>query len=471
MGVAPRIRSVPDYEISRGAEAIALAASCGLILDDAQSMVVEAMLGLREDGKFSAFETAVVESRQNGKGAIFETRELAGVFLLEEELMIHSAHEYATSLEAFYRMQTLLEANDELWKRVRKVRNAHGEQGFDFIGGARIRYRTRTRGGGRGFSCDFLGLDEAMFLPEFAHSALMPTLSARPNPQVFLAGSAVDQEVHEHGIVLARMRERGLKGDDPSLAYFEWSLDYDHPDEVPEEVAMDEDAWAQSNPALGVRISAEHVAKEQRSMSPRNFAVERLSVGDWPATDGSASSVISAELWASLTDRDSVPLDPVFLAFDVTPDRSRASIGIASTRSDGMFHVEVIENQEGTGWIVPRVASIVAKHAPSAVVCDASGPAASLLPDFLKAGIFVDALSAKDHTAACGVFFDAVQQATLRHLGSAELISAVRGASTRDLGEAWAWSRKNSSVDISPLVVVTLALGQVAKRIGTGWVL
>jgi len=412
-----------------------------------------------------------VMSRQNGKGAIFETRELAGVFLLGEELLIHSAHEYATSLEAFYRMQSLLESNDELWARVRKVRNAHGEQGFDFVGGARIRYRTRTRGGGRGFSCDFLGLDEAMFLPEFAHSALMPTLSARPNPQVLMAGSAVDQEVHEHGIVLARMRERAVRGDDPSLAYFEWSLDYDHPGEVPDEVATDEVAWAAANPALGLRISAEHVAKEQRSMSPRNFAVERLSVGDWPATDGSSASVISAELWASLVDRLSVPLDPVCLAFDVTPDRSSSSIGIASTRSDGMFHVEVVACAPGTGWVVARVMEIVAKHAPSAVVCDASGPAASLLPEFMRNGVFVDAVSAKDHTAACGVFFDAVQQATLRHLGSPELVSAVRGASTRSLGEAWAWSRKNSSVDISPLVAVTLALGQTSKAAGMGWVL
>jgi hypothetical protein len=38
------------------------------------------------------------------------------------------------------------------------------------------------------------------------------------------------------------------------------------------------------------------------------------------------------------------------------------------------------------------------------------------------------------------------------------LADAIRGAATRKLGDSWAWSRRNSSVDISPLVASTLAL-------------
>jgi hypothetical protein len=37
-------------------------------------------------------------------------------------------------------------------------------------------------------------------------------------------------------------------------------------------------------------------------------------------------------------------------------------------------------------------------------------------------------------------------------------MGAIHAARTRPLGDAWAWSRKNSSANISPLVSVTLAL-------------
>jgi hypothetical protein len=43
-------------------------------------------------------------------------------------------------------------------------------------------------------------------------------------------------------------------------------------------------------------------------------------------------------------------------------------------------------------------------------------------------------------------------------LGTPELKAALKGASKRSLGDSWAWARKSSAVDISPLVAVTLAL-------------
>jgi hypothetical protein len=41
-------------------------------------------------------------------------------------------------------------------------------------------------------------------------------VSAVWNPQIWYTGSAVDQESMEHGVVFARVRERAVKGDDPS---------------------------------------------------------------------------------------------------------------------------------------------------------------------------------------------------------------------------------------------------------------
>jgi hypothetical protein len=83
----------------------------------------------------------------------------------------------------------------------------------------------------------------------------------------------------------------------------------------------------------------------------------------------------------------------------------------------------------------------------------------------------VTEVTANEHAQACGMIYDAVEQATLRHLGTPELDAAVKGAVKRSLGDAWAWSRKASDVDISPLVAVTLAhWGSVTRTPAEPWV-
>jgi hypothetical protein len=182
----------------------------------------------------------------------------------------------------------LIEDTPDLERRVKRVSRSHGEEGIELINGQRIRFRTRTKGGGRGFTGDCLILDEAMILPESAHGALLPTLSARPNPQVWYTGSAVDQDIHETASSRSRIRERGIKRRRPGAAYFEWSVDASSRRGRSEDAPRDPEAWAQANPGLGIRISAEHIEREQRSMDPRTFAVERLGVGDWPFATGRA---------------------------------------------------------------------------------------------------------------------------------------------------------------------------------------
>jgi hypothetical protein len=199
-----------------GREAVELAASVGLILDPWEAMVLEESLTPRGDTyynevlglhmpKHQAFEVGLVVSRQNGKGAILEARELAGLYLLGERLIMHSAHEFPTSLEAFRRILFWVENNDDLRKRVKKVVFNHGEEGIEMLNGQRLRFRTRTKGGGRGFTGDCLILDEAMILKQEAVASLLPTLSARPNPQIWYTGSAGNLESQQ----LGRVRKRG----------------------------------------------------------------------------------------------------------------------------------------------------------------------------------------------------------------------------------------------------------------------
>lgn len=452
----PRVRWVPESFGSSGVEAIEVCELAGLHLDPWQAQTLSDALGERPDGRWSAFEVGVMVSRQNGKGGLLEARELAGLFVLGERLIVHSAHQFDTSLEAFRRLLELIEQTPDLDRSVKRVSRSHGEEGIELKSGQRIRFRTRTKGGGRGFSGDCLILDEAMILPESAHGALLPTLSARPNPQVWYTGSAVDQDVHEHGIVFARVRDRGLRGDDPSLMYVEWSVDAEL-DEVTQELAATPDAWATANPGLGIRISPEYVANEQRSLDPRTFAVERLGVGDWPLLGDDVEGGITRDMWAACQDKRSVVVDPVRFAFDVTPDRTRAAIAVAGMNESEAPHVEIVEHKSGTRWLAARLEELVAEHDAGPVVLSSRSPAAALIPKLVELGVPFEMLDGPEFAQACGAFFDDVSDGSLRHRGTPELSAAALGAKQRPVGDSWVWSRKTSSVDISPLVAATLA--------------
>jgi hypothetical protein len=467
----PRIYTVPSCVRSSGDEAVELARMAGLTLDGWQEFVLAQSLGETEAQRWAAFEVGLSCARQNGKNEILVARELAGLFLLGERLLIHTAHEAVTSNEAFRRLLDVIEDTPSFMRRVKDIKKGKGQEGLELKNGQRIQFKTRTKSAGRGFTADLLVLDEAMIIPESSYGALLPTLSARPNSQIWFTGSAVDKEVHEDGVVFARVRERGIQGD-PSLAYFEFSAPGDNPSVMSDDELDSLDNWALANPGLGVRISADHVGKERRSMDPRTFAVERLGVGDWPRTDGLDGVVITPEDWARCIDPESRKTGSVCFSLDVSPDRAYGAIGVSGWRQDGRVHVEVVEHRRGTGWMVDRMVELVIAHKPLAVILDASGAVASLVPELVEGlresdnGNLLLSLpekelslvSARDHAQACGMIYDAVAQDTIRHLGTLELSAAIAGAVKRPLGDSWAWSRKNSAIDISPLVAVTLAL-------------
>lgn len=460
----PRIRVVPDgVDHPKWPEVVEFVRRLGVVLDEWQWDVLRVSLMRTEDlSKWAAFTVGVCCPRQNGKNSILEIRELVGPTILGEKLLIHTAHLADTSKEGFRRLDDLIDANAWLSCQVKHIWRTNGHESIEFTNGNRIRFRTRTRGGGRGFAGSPVFFDEPMFLSEISMGSILPVMSAQPDPQAWFTGSAVDQAIHEDGVVFARVRDRALNGDHARLAYFEWSLDFDTPDQVEDELMDDPASAAATNPAYGVRISPDYIEAERRELDSRTQAVERFGVGDWPPVDGSASQVIPIEKWDSLADDPSLDgarmLDPVCLAYDVTPDRSSASIVSAGRRADGLAQVEVVDHRPGTAWIPGRLAELRGRHQVVAVMADLSGPAGSVAHLCDNAGVVVEAISAPDHAKACGLIFDMVDERGLRHLGGSDLRNAVKGATKRPLGDAWAWSRKNSTVDISPLVAATLAL-------------
>jgi hypothetical protein len=354
---------------------------------------------------------------------------------------------------------------------VKHIWRTNGHEQIEFRNGCRIRFRTRTRSAGRGLSGSPVVFDEAMFLSEVSMGSILPVISAQPDPQVWYLGSAVDQTIHEDGVAFARVRARALEGGDPRLAYFEWSMDAETPDMVDDSMLDSLMELAASNPNFGRRMTHDYVQSERRQLDRRTFAVERGGVWDAPPLDGSNHQVIPIQLWDSLSDDPSSEgarlLDPVVLAFDTTPDRSKSAIVASGAREDGYTQLEVVDHRPGTAWVAGRLAELMERHEVIRVMCGASSPAESLVKDCWDLGVKVDVIETGDHAIACSKFAALIDERELRHLGGEDLRSAVKGAGKRPLNDAWLWSRKNSTVNIAPLVAATLAVwGFVSADVG-----
>jgi len=379
---------------------------------------------------------------------------LAGTLVLGEKLVIYTAHLARTSEEVFRRTRDKIDEVDWIAREVKHVWRANGREQVEFKNGARIMFQTRTPSSGRGFAkanCVFL--DEAMYLPTAAIASILFILGRAANPQLWYLGSSPDQITQPDSVALAAVRERALAGGDESLYYAEWSMPYDHPADIPDDVLSDPEALALSNPAYGYGLSEEHVANEYRGTpDKRIFAIERGGVGDWPSlldTDG----IISLEKWSELADPAGAIIGEGIFSVAVSPDRAWASIGVGGKRADGHQQVELVEHKRGTGWVLPWLEERKAK-----VLIDGRSPAASLLPALeASALIEVEPVTTGEATRACGAFYDAVQEKTLRHLDDQLLNTALAVARTRPVGDSWLWAVDPTGPDITPLQAVTLA--------------
>lgn len=490
----PRICSLPaSTSFDTGRECIEFCESVGFEFDPWQADTLRKALGTRPNGTWAAKEVAEVLSRQNGKNATVEGRELFGLFELSEPLIIHTAHEFKASNEHFLRLKDRISNSDELTRRVKSVITSHGEEAVTLrpapalIFGARaklvrktvaprLRFLARSRGSGRSFTCNCLVWDEAMILTVDQVGASMPTMSAVPNPQLWYLASAG----YPDSTQLASVRRRGIRGDDDRLAYFEWSV-RPHNELCPRDervgrrsnefiVCAEHDdrdnplSWAKANPALGYRITPEHVAWELGSMPEDAFNVERLGAGHWP-TDDEGWLAVSEEQWnACETSILGGTATPVCFAADVTPDLTAACISVAWMRpSDGIIIVEQPQDcyRPGTSWVVPKLMELRRKWRPLGIAVPKTAPASALMDDAENRGLDLMKVTASEEAQAFTLMVTAIRDKQLGQLGPDEapyLRSAVARAETRDIGDGMrGWSRKNTASNITALTSATLA--------------
>lgn len=316
---------------------------------------------------------------------------------------------------------------------------------------------TASRKGGRSLSVDIAMLDELReHVTSDAFDAIAPTTTVRPFSQVVCTSNAGDQR----SIVLRGLRDSATKRitsnntTDTRTGLFEWS--------VPMDVDPTDDThWYLANPALGQLndfklddLRAMFEAQHYRNLP--GFQTEHLC--QW--VDALEPGIIPAEEWADTRDPVSrrAAGAPVYAALDVNYQRSRAFIAIAARRDDGNLHIEVINGARGTDWIVSWLAERKTKFKGVAVQ-KTGAPASGMIDDLRRAGIpVVEWGPGVELAGACGAFFDGIVEHKIYHRPAPVLDRAAASGISRNVSDGWVFDRRNSPVDVSPLIACTAAM-------------
>lgn len=441
----------------------------GYPLDESQRFTLTVALGWQADGSWAASTVADFEPRQAGKNDTLAARELAGLIIFGERLIIHTAHEFPTANESFLRLVEVFENWDDLRRKVSRIRYANGEQGIELASGQRLKYRARTGGSGRGFAkADLTVYDEAQHLQAEHVAASGPAKLANPNSQSWYMGSGGLST----SVQAWRLRLRALAGNAGRLAYVEHTAEDIHLDDngLPVSIkpdTLDREAWARAHAAYGYRVTDEKLLDLHEELGAELFARECLNVWDPLPGDGGALP-IPLDAWLACADARSSPADPVVFGVDASPDRQWASIAVAGRNAAGSAHVELVDRRPGVGWLAARLVELRERWGPSVVVVDPYSPAASAIADAESGGVPITKVSGAVLAAACGGLFDAVMERRLAHRDEPEFRASLASARQRKVGDGWAWSRRDSASDITALVAATLAFGALPAAGGGG---
>ena len=278
--------------------------------------------------------------------------------------------------------------------------------------------------------------------------AVFPAQLTRPGAQTWIvsAGGTLASTWFDGWLERA---ETALASGRPGIAVFEWGADDTAAGYDPRDPAV----WRTAHPALGDTITERAIAAElERASDVANFERSILNVWPRPRQLGQA---IDLDAWATLADLDT-PATPVALAFDVSADRANSALVCAGRTPTGLTCVEVLSYRRGTAWLEDDIRAWRRAHPFGVVVADSL--AAGTVADRLEAaGVDVMRTGAAQMGRACADLVDQVSGRSLAHRAQAVLDDTLASAGRRVLGDGWAWSRRSSDTDISPLVAATLA--------------
>ncbi|MBQ3338391.1 MAG: hypothetical protein IJG82_02130 [Atopobiaceae bacterium] len=446
------------------------------------------------------FRTVVVLiARQNGKTMLGCVLALFFLYMLGVGLILGTAQDLEQAEDTWSMVVEMAQANPDLAEEIDHVWFTNGAKRLQLQGGRQYRVKASTRRAGRGKSADLILLDELREHQTWdAWSALAHTGMARKNSIVWCMSNAGDGT----SVVLRHLRTQAhralgdpdgicadldassvtLDGDDGGLAaddtlgIFEWSAP---PDAEPADV----DDWAPySNPSLGYGISMRSIRSAVATNPGPTTRTETMC--QWETS--TVEPPFPRGAWeAGMDPKSEIAADsPLWWGVDISGDRMHAAIAVCGIRPrDRQWHVELAEYRTGIAWIPEWFRSVVGKYGGRMrVALQGNGAPVSAIGEMIAAidGVKVSEVKGRDLGAYCGRMWDAVaaldpakgeggdggkdaggsDAVPVRHVPQPRLDLAANIAVTRPMGDgSWAWDRRKSAEDISPLVAATMAYG------------
>lgn len=435
-------RRRPDRP-SRGWQLAKIAAMLGTPLMPWQQLVADVGLELLPDGMPAYRQVVVTVPRQNGKTTLMLAWELHRALMWGDDrrqIVVYGATDGVASGKKLLTDQLPILESSKLAAALESVRRAQSQEAFVFGNGSRLEVMGSRESSLHGRTVDLAVADEVWDdEDDRREQAILPAMATRHDGQYIVISTAgILKSVYLRRKV-DQGREFAANDVGEGTAYFEWSADEDADPDDPQ-------TWWSCMPALGHTITEAVVRHARDSMEDDEF--RRAYLNQWT---GAQVRVIPPETWVAVCG-DFEASGRVAFAIDCNPERSAGAVAVC----DADRTVEVVDYRMGMGWIVGRAVELAEKYDASVVV-DPQGPAGALIPELEAAKVKVLAPSAQDVTHAAGVFYDAVMDAQIRVRANEQLNRAVDGARRRTVGDRWAWARRSSNVDISPLVAVTLA--------------
>lgn len=419
-----------------------------------QQVVADVGCELLEDGRPAYNEIIVSVPRQNGKTTLVLAWE------------VDRALSWGRPQRVIYSAQTGRDASEKLIEDQLPVLQAspfkvamiapvlkNGSEAIRFKGGSRISVVASDEAAGHGKTIGLGVVDEAFRdVDNRREQALRPAMrTVRDSQLIVVSTMGTDASIYLNGKIETGRMMATEDRDDSRVCYFEWSA----PDDA--DIA-DPRVWAACTPALGYTIDLDTIRAEYESNLATPGEFKRFGLNQRTASE---ERVIPEALWSQVCSPDVIPDGKVIFAVDCNPERTSASIAVA----DSEGRVELVDHERGIGWLVPRAVQLRDKWGVRQFTVDPGGPAGALIPELKAAGLQVVEVGGADLTKACGLFFDAVSDQKICIRTDPRLDGAVAAAKKRPSGDAWVWTRKSSSADISPVVAVTVAFWAASQAL------
>lgn len=435
----------------------------------------------------------ILISRQNGKTLVTTIVTLYFLYILQVALIIGTAQELDQAEEAWDACVDAIQSDEELKAELVSAKYGNSGRKLKLTGNRRYITKASNRKAGRGKRANLVIIDELREQTSWeAWNAVSSTTLAQAQVgMLWCTSNAGDpySVVLRHERYLAHMAlgdpdgwcaavgdsmppavdDDGNEVEAEPPAIFEWSA-------RPDRSVWDREGWCEGNPSLGYGFLTERALaadirnKEERAARTENLCqfVEAIAEPPFPAGSWEAGMDPKSEIAEKA---------PVSFAVDISDDRKMSAIAACGQRRDGEWHVEVIAYQQGIAWLEMWLRDIADPINPAQVAMQAKGAPASSMVSVIGAieGIDVVEVAGADIAGWTGRFYDAVaaldpdkesrsDAIPVHHRPQAALDMAANVAKTRLMGDsAWAFDRKRSPTDVSPLVACAYAFGLATR--------